>query len=154
MSLTWHSLSAEHATGGNLSGPENLYENITKSSVASIDNSFPASKGNVRATAAKVEAVNAKLEADEAEAREYRNKTTVVIDLLIGKLNNLTPVGIWLDPLCTITAHTLQSSDLCPVQGYNGTNGENGFNGTMGMLTYHLLARGLCRWSVCLSIEW
>ena len=78
----------EHAVGGKLQGPENLYENITKSAFASIDNLFPASKGAVRASESKL----------EAELVEYKNVTTTVINGLIDKLNALTPEGDQLDP--------------------------------------------------------
>ena len=78
----------EHAAGGMLRGPENLYQNITKSAFASIDNSFPASKGVVRASKSKL----------EAELVEYKNVTTAVINGLVDKVNALTPVRDQLDP--------------------------------------------------------
>lgn len=76
----------KHAAGGRLRAPENLYENITRSTLARVDNSFPASKGDFRA----VQASNYKL---EAELEEYRNETTAVINGLVGVVNALTPVG-------------------------------------------------------------
>ena len=84
----------EHAVGGKLRGPESLYENITRSAFATIDNSFPATKGAVRASDAKLEAVNSKL---EAELEKYKNENTAVINSLVSKVNALTPVGTRLD---------------------------------------------------------
>ena len=84
------------AAGGKLRGPENLYENVTKITIASIDNSFPASKGEVRAStselSSRLEAGDSKL---EAELEKYKNKTTAIIDGLVSKVNALTPVGHW-----------------------------------------------------------
>ena len=81
----------EHAAGGRFRGPETLYKNVTKSALASIDNSFLASKGRVRASDSRLEAVDSRL---EAELQEYKNETTTVIKGLVGKLNAMTPVGI------------------------------------------------------------
>ena len=76
------SLETEHAAG-TLAGPENLYENVTKS----IDNStvgrlLPADKGTVEGLEARVEGLE-----------EYKTETGVVINKLVSKINSLTPVS-------------------------------------------------------------
>ena len=79
-------------------GPENLYENITRSTLARIEDSLPASKGKVdalvlasgQASDAKLEAVNSKL---EAQLAEYKNMTSTIINSLVDEVNALTPVG-------------------------------------------------------------
>ena len=76
----------ELAAGGRLRAPESLYENITKSTLAIIDDSFPASKGNLRASDSKQEAVNSELRAELKE-------TTAVVNALVREVNALTPVG-------------------------------------------------------------
>ena len=76
----------EHAAGV-LRGPENLYRDNTKDVVNRINNLLPASKGDVQASA---QATDAKL---EAQLEEYTNKTTAVINGLVGVVNSMTPVG-------------------------------------------------------------
>ena len=80
-----------------------------KSTITKVDNSFPASKGDVQAM---IQASNSNLEAEfneyrdettssdsilEAKFNEYNNKTTTVINNLVGKVNALTPVGCSLE---------------------------------------------------------
>ena len=79
----------EHAAGGKLRGPENLYENITKSTIATIDNSFPASKGEVRATDS---ALQNELTEVKSQFKDYKNETTALINSLVREVNALTPV--------------------------------------------------------------
>ena len=57
-----------------------------KNTITKLDNTLPASKGDVQAS-------NAIL---EAELNEYRNETTTIINDLVGEVNALTPVGRWL----------------------------------------------------------
>ena len=72
----------EHAVGV-LGGPENVYKDSKKDVVDQINNLFPASKGEVQASDAKL----------EAEFEEYKNETTSVINGLVVVVNSLTPVG-------------------------------------------------------------
>lgn len=81
--LLYALIECESAVGGKLRGPDNLFENITKSTLITIDNAFPASKGNLQASDSKL----------EAELEVYKNETTMVINALVGEVNALTPVG-------------------------------------------------------------
>ena len=81
-------------TAGVLKGPENLYVNVTKGIFTNIDDSFPATKGHLRNTDTKLEAV-------ETELDEYKKQTTAIINTLVGEVNSLTPVGI----PCQVTCH-------------------------------------------------
>ena len=73
----------ESAVGGKLRGPDNLFENITKSTFTKIDNAFPASRGNLQASDSKL----------EAELDAYKKETTAIINGLVSKVNALTPIG-------------------------------------------------------------
>ena len=87
----------KHAAGGKLRGPENLYENITKSTIATIDNSFPASKGEVRTLVrASDSTLQNELTENNNQFKDYKNETTALIDVvnsLVREVNALTPVG-------------------------------------------------------------
>ena len=79
----------KHAAGGRLQtrSPDDVLGNITLSTLNTIDSSFPASKGNVRAS------VHASASVLEAELEGYQNETSRVINALVSKVNALTPVG-------------------------------------------------------------
>ena len=64
---------------GALTGPGNLSNNVTISTISRVDRLLPATKGQVQDNNAKFE--------------EYRKETTSVIDALVSKVNSLTPVG-------------------------------------------------------------
>ena len=110
------------ATAGELRGPENLYDNVTRGAVSKVDRLLPATKGEVHDVKADIE--------------DYRNQTTTVLSALVGRLKSLIPVGslIW---------HACRCDNPCnfhinrrrPVQVYNGTSGLNGINGTSGAHT-------------------
>ena len=78
---------SEHAAGNKLKDADNLFENFAKSTLSKVDNTLPASKGDVQA------AVQASDSILQAELDEYRNETTAVIHGLVGEVNALTPVG-------------------------------------------------------------
>ena len=69
----------EHTAGGR---PNSLYENITETTLAFIDDAFPTSNGRLRASDSRL----------ETEFKAYEIRTTAVINSLIGKVNALTPV--------------------------------------------------------------
>ena len=69
----------EHAAGGKLRGPDNFYDIVTSNTVDKIGSAFPASKGEVRAS--------------EAILQAELNVTTAVVNALVAQVNALTPVG-------------------------------------------------------------
>ena len=94
--------------------PENLYNNITRGVVSTVEGILPANKAEVKGVKAEFEAYKAVSKAQflenkaKSEAFEaYENKTAAVINALVAQVNSLTPVSRPLQQLAQYAVVTL-----------------------------------------------
>ena len=90
-----HGTNNQRAAGV-LRGPENVYENATRTFIGRVRRVFPAEKGEVQDNEAKFEAYKAK---SEAELAQYKQESAAAIIALVSKVNSLTPVGSYPKPV-------------------------------------------------------
>ena len=99
-------MQIEHVAG-TLRGPENLYDNVTRTVVTRVGRILPASEGEVQDNEARLQAYQAETASrfeeyqtkyedykakSEARFEKYRDETTGIINALVVKTNTLTPV--------------------------------------------------------------
>lgn len=82
-----------HAAAGTLTSPKNLYDNATMGTINKVGSFLPATQGEVQDIDAKVQGIDGKVQNQSTEFKQYKNETTTVINILVGKLNSLTLVG-------------------------------------------------------------
>ena len=78
-------LEREQHAGGRLNAPVNVYDSVTRGVVGEVGRFLPANKREVQDDkAAFVEY--------KSETENYKNRTDIVINTLVAKINSLTPV--------------------------------------------------------------
>ncbi len=77
-----------HHAGGRLGAPDTIYDSVTRGVVGEVGRFLPATKGEVQDnTVGKAEFLEYK-----SESEKYKNRTDILINTLIEKVNSLTPV--------------------------------------------------------------